>query len=113
PYLDRTFTSENNSLHPQWVVIEFDQPEPVNAVRLNWAEPFATSYQIQYGNFDDVSDIALNPPGTWQDFPSGVIRDGHGGEVSLLLSQQPIKARWLRILLTESSQTRGPANAAK
>jgi hypothetical protein len=113
PYLDRTFTAEDNSLHPQWVVIEFDQSEPINAIRLNWAEPFATRYQIQYGNFDDVSDIALNPRGIWQDFPRGVIRDGHGGDVSLLLSRRPIKARWLRILLTESSQNFEAPNAAK
>lgn len=105
PYLDRVFTVESNSLHPQWIVIEFDKPAALNAVRLAWAEPFATRYQIQYGNFDDVSDIALNPPGLWQDFPRGVIRDGHGGEVSLRLAAKPIKARWLRILMTESSQT--------
>jgi hypothetical protein len=73
-------------------------------MRLVWAEPFATRYQIQYGNFDDVSDIALSPPGTWQDFPRGLIRDGRGGEVSLRLSPTPIKARWLRILMTESVQ---------
>ena len=112
PYLDRAFTAESNALHPQWVVIEFDQPEPVNAIRLAWAEPFATRYQIQYGKFDDVSDIALNPPGMWQDFSHGVISDGHGGEVSLLLARSPIKTRWLRILMTESSQTPESANAS-
>src|SRR6266404_5725303 len=102
PFLDRAFTAESNSLHPQWIVIEFEKPEPVNTVRLVWAEPFARRYQIQYGNFDDVSDIALSPPGTWQDFPRGVVRNGLGGEVSLRLSPTPIKARWLRILMTES-----------
>src|SRR5438128_3445048 len=51
PYLDRAFTVESNAFHPQWVVIEFGQPEPVNAIRLAWAEPFATRYQIQYGKF--------------------------------------------------------------
>lgn len=105
PYLDRAFTAESNVLHSQWIVIEFEKPEPVNTLRLAWAEPFATRYQIQYGNFDDVSDIALNPPGTWQEFPRGVVRDGRGGEVTLRLSPAPIKARWLRILMTESSQT--------
>ena len=108
PYLDRAFTTESNSLHPQWIVIEFEKPELVNTLRLAWAEPFATRYQIQYGNFDDVSDIALNPPGTWQEFPLGLTRDGHGGEVSLRLSPAPIKARWLRILMTESSPTTLP-----
>ncbi|MDX6577517.1 MAG: hypothetical protein QOE96_3470, partial [Blastocatellia bacterium] len=91
---------------------EFEKAVPINAMRLAWAEPFATRYQIQYGNFDDVSDIALSPPGAWQNFPGGVVRDGRGGEVSLLLSQQPIKARWLRILLTESSQTPGSVNGS-
>jgi hypothetical protein len=105
PFLDRSFIGESNSLHPQWIVIEFAQPEPVNALRLIWAEPFATRYQIQYGNFDDVSDIALSPPATWQDFPHGVVRDGHGGEVSLRLAPQPIRARWLRILMTASSES--------
>ena len=102
PYLDQKFTAESSSLHPQWIVIEFEQPEPINSMRLAWAAPFAKRYQIQYGNFDDVSDIALNVPGTWQDFPGGLILDGHGGEVSLRLSPEPIKARWLRILMTES-----------
>ena len=105
PYLDRKFTGESNSLHPQWIVIEFERPESINAIRLLWGEPFGKRYQIQYGNFDDVSDIALNPEGNWRDFPQGTIHNGSGGEVSLRVSQVPIKARWLRILLTESSET--------
>jgi hypothetical protein len=105
PYLDREFTGESNSIHPQWMVIEFDRPEPINAVRLVWGEPFATRYQIQYGNFDDVSNIGLNPRGTWQDFTRGAVRDGRGGEVLMRVSQKPVKARWLRILMTDSSKT--------
>ncbi len=111
PYLDREFTGESSSLHPQWIVIEFERPEPIDAVRLLWGEPFATRYQIQYGNFDDVSDIALNPRGTWRNFARGAVRDGRGGEVLVRLSQEPIKARWLRILMTESSKvTSGEAS---
>jgi hypothetical protein len=110
PYLDPKFTGESSSLHPQWIVIEFAQPQPINAVRLLWGAPFATRYRIQYGNFEDVSDIALNPPGTWRDFPRGAMRDGRGGEVLLRLSPEPVKARWLRILMTESSE-QGPAGA--
>lgn len=110
PYLDLTFTAESNSLHQQWIVIEFARAIPINALRLAWAEPFATRYQIQYGNFDDVSDIALNPPGMWQDFPGGLIRDTRGGDVSLRLARKPIKARWLRILMTESSASSSPGS---
>src|ERR1043166_1724641 len=38
PYLDRAFTGETNARHPQWIVIEFEKPEPINAVRIHWAE---------------------------------------------------------------------------
>ena len=107
PYLDSVFTGESNALHPQWIVIEFNKPEPINAVRILWGEPFATNYKIQYGNFDDVSDIALNVPGTWNDFTgsAGVPPAKAEGSSLLQLSRTPIKARWLRILMTESSQT--------
>ncbi len=117
PYLDGHFTGESNTLHPQWIVIEFEKPTPIDAVRLLWSEPFAKRYRIQYADFDDVSNIALNPRGMWHDFPRGVFpgravtltatpaRDGNGGEVLLRLSQVPIKTKWLRILMTESSGT--------
>lgn len=111
PYLDRTFTGEDNSLHPQWIVIDFEKPVLINALRFVWGEPFATGYRVQYGNFDDVSDIALSPPGTWQDFPFGKVPAGLGhllsrdGKVPLRISNAPIKLRWLRILLTESAVT--------
>ncbi len=111
PYLDRHFTGEDNALHPQWIVIDFEKPVSINALRLVWGEPFATAYRVQYGNFDDVSDIALSPPGTWQDFPLGKIPAGVGrllskdGKVPLRISNVPVKLRWLRILLTESAVT--------
>src|SRR5947199_4407343 len=55
PYLDRELTGESNSIHPQWIVIEFAQPEEINALRILWGRPFAETYRIQYANFDDVS----------------------------------------------------------
>jgi len=111
PYLDRRFTGEDNALHPQWIVLDFEKPVSINALRFVWGEPFATGYRVQYGNFDDVSDIALSPPGTWQDFPLGKIPAGLGrllsrdGKVPLRISNAPIKLRWLRILMTESVVT--------
>lgn len=116
PYLDQHFTGEPNSLHPQWVVIEFTEPERINALRIIWGKPFAERFRIQYGNFDDVSDIALNVPGMWRDFPTNQFLGG-GDEVSqskgslLRLSKERIKVRWIRILMTESSGTTdGPTN---
>ena len=92
-------------------MLDFEKPVLINALRFVWGEPFATGYRVQYGNFDDVSDIALSPPGTWQDFPLGKIPAGLGrllsrdGKVPLRISNAPIKLRWLRILMTESVVT--------
>jgi hypothetical protein len=105
PYLDSHFTSENNQLHPQWIVIQFPTPQPINAVRVLWGEPFATRFRIQYGNFNDASVIALSPPGTWSDFPNGVFEDraGNSQDRIMRLSPKPIRTSLIRILMTESS----------
>jgi hypothetical protein len=110
PYLDEEFTHEPNSLHPQWVVIEFSKPERINALRVLWGKPFPVTFRIQYADIDDVSDIALNVPGMWRDCPHSVFVGG--GDYSpkskghlLGLSKEPITTRWLRILMTDSSRT--------
>lgn len=105
PYLDKHFTHESNALHQQWVVIEFATRQDINALRLLWGEPFATNYRVQYADFDDISDIALSPPGMWHDFPHGVVRRALGGDVLLHLASGPIKTRFIRILLQHSSNT--------
>ncbi len=114
PYLDQHYTGEDNKLHPQWIVIDFEKPVPINAVRIWWAEPFAEVVRVQYGNFDDVSDIALNAPGTWKDFATNTFTGGvssspkSAGQL-LQVATTPVKARWLRILMTQSSGTSAPA----
>ncbi|HEY6803242.1 MAG TPA: discoidin domain-containing protein [Pyrinomonadaceae bacterium] len=105
PYLDQHFTHESNALHKQWVVIEFSALQNINALRLLWGAPFATVYRIQYADFEDISDIALSPPGMWHDFPRGVVHSNKGGDVFLRVAARPIKTRFLRILLEQSSNT--------
>ena len=105
PYLDEHFTHESNALHQQWVVVEFSAKQQINALRLLWGTPFATDYRIQYADFEDISDIALNPIGMWHDFPRGVVRSAKDGDVFLRLSSAPIKTRFLRILMASSSNT--------
>ena len=116
PYLDRRFTGEDNTLHPQWIVIDFQRPVPINAIEILWGQPFAETFRIEYGNFDDVSDIALNTPGMWKDFPTSVFAGGVSrapkfkGD-TLRVSGNPIRVRWLRIVMTQSSGTSAePAN---
>jgi len=104
PYLSAEFTGESDSLHPQWVVIALDNKETVNGIRIQWAEPFARDFQVQYwvgaGDAMDEQD-----KGAWQDFPSGTVRDGKGGDATLALSSAPVSTKFVRVWMTRSSDT--------
>jgi hypothetical protein len=103
PYLDRHFTGEDNSLHPQWVVIDFDHPEPVDALRIQWGEPHATSYRVEYCADPHAGDTADRICPIWSPFPQGEVRDAPGGDETRRIADQPVTTRYVRILLFESS----------
>ncbi len=105
PYLDQHFTGEANSTLPQWVVIDLAREQQVNGVRLLWAEPFATLYDVQYGRFAGVEDIDQALPELWQTFPRGHVHAGSGGVVNIRLSTKPVVTRFIRVLMKESSGT--------
>ena len=48
PYLAKPFTGEDDSLHPQWVVLDLAAPQAVNAIRITWGAPYARQYVVQY-----------------------------------------------------------------
>jgi hypothetical protein len=104
PYLTEKFTAEPDSAHPQWVVIEFGMPQEVNAIRIDWANPYATKYVVEYwtGKEDALNKQAA---GTWMKFPQGEVNGGKGGGQVRRLADKPIAARFLRIWMTESSHT--------
>jgi hypothetical protein len=61
---------------------------------------------VQYWIGDDNAlDWDMGPNGVWKNFPSGVITNGAGGDVHLKLSDEPVKARFVRVLMTKSSDT--------
>jgi hypothetical protein len=106
PYLTSKFTGERDDLHPQWVVLDLKSEKPINAVRIVWASPYARTYQVEYWlGTDDALDFDAGPKGTWKLFPSGLLKNMHGGAVKLKLSEKPVSTRFLRILMTESSNT--------
>jgi hypothetical protein len=105
PYLTSKFTGESDALHPQWVVVDLKAQKPVNAVRIAWASPYATSYQVEYWTGGDALDFDLGPKGEWRVFPAGVLKNAQGGTVTLKLADAPVSTRFVRILMTESSNT--------
>jgi len=103
PYLTQAFTGESDSAHPQWVFLDLASPLPVTAIRIAWAEPFATQYEVQYWTGEDP--IKKPTLGVWQTFPGGLVNDGKGGNATLQLAKEPVSVQWVRILMTQSSNT--------
>jgi F5/8 type C domain len=104
PYLTSRFTGEPDSAHPQWVVIDFARAQDIDAIRINWANPYATRYTVQY--WVGVPD-ALNRQiaGEWVEFSQGAVTSGKGGSKVQRLADRPVATRFLRILMTDSSDT--------
>jgi hypothetical protein len=104
PYLTKTFTGEDDTLHPQWVVLDFATSQALDSLRIAWDEPYARKYVVQYWT-GELEPIHFPTKGRWEAFPSGTVDDGKGGTVTLRLAPSPINARYVRIWLTESSNT--------
>jgi len=105
PYLTSKFTGESDALHPQWVVVNLRSPKPVNAVSIAWASPYATTYQVEYWVGKDALDFDRGPDGEWKVFSSGKMTKAQGGTVALKLSEAPVSTQFVRVLMTESSNT--------
>jgi hypothetical protein len=104
PYLTQFFTGEDDSAHPQWVVIDLGKKQDVNAIRIAWAEPYAKAYTVEYwnGTGDAMDDPAS---GDWKAFPSGAVTNGSGGTVTLRLDSSQVNTKFIRIPMTKSSNT--------
>ncbi|HEY7351364.1 MAG TPA: discoidin domain-containing protein [Terriglobales bacterium] len=105
PYLTSKFTGESDTLHPQWVVVDLESEKQINAVRIVWASPYATKYQVEYWAGTEALNFDLGPKGEWEVFQRGALNNARGGTVTLKLSDAPVSARYLRVLMTESSNT--------
>jgi hypothetical protein len=111
PYLTQHFTGESDALHPQWVVLDLTQPQPLNTIRIAWGDPYATRYVVQYWTGEDA--IRAPTRGVWQSFPQGTVTAGKGGTETIRFATAPVAARFVRIWMTESSNTcdaDGPAD---
>jgi len=104
PYLTSKFTGQPDSANPQWVVIDFALPQMIDAIQIAWANPYATKYVVEYWN---GREDALTKPlsGTWVKFPQGEVSGGTGGNKVQRLADKPVDTRFVRIWMTESSNT--------
>jgi len=104
PYLTDKFTGESDALHPQWVVLDFGTPQDISAIRIAWAQPYAKSYAVEYW---DGKDDAINKQasGKWVKFESGEVQGSQGEEETRRLASKPVATRFLRVWMTESSNT--------
>jgi NedA-like, galactose-binding domain len=105
PYLTSHFTGESDALHPQWVIVDLSSEKSVNAVRIAWENPFAKKYLVEYWVGKDALDFDGGPEGVWKTFTGGHIKNAQGGTVTLKLSNAAVATRFLRIWMTESSNT--------
>ena len=106
PYLCKPFTGEPDSHHPQWVVLDFGKPVPINAVDILWGEPYAKRFQVEYAT-KGRTYYGGHPWNVWHRFSGGSVTKGRGGEEFLKFSRT-VRARYLRVWMTESSGTALP-----
>jgi hypothetical protein len=105
PYLAKPYTGEDDSLHPQWVMIDLGAKVDINAIRIAWANPYARRYYVQFWTGEQEPFYTGINKGSWQTFPMGTITDGKGGSPTLKLVSWKIPVRYLRIWMLESSNT--------
>ncbi|MGC2476336.1 MAG: hypothetical protein WA485_18510, partial [Candidatus Sulfotelmatobacter sp.] len=57
----------NDALHPQWVVIDMGTARAVNAIHIQWVNPYAVVYVVQYWVGDNnAMDWDMGPNGMWK-----------------------------------------------
>jgi len=105
PYLDSHFTGEPGDAHPQWVVIDLSATKPVNSIRIHWGAPFAQQYRVEYWTGEDPMHLHGDRKDAWRPFPNGAVNRGAGGDESVRLCEKPLPARFVRVVMSRSSQT--------
>jgi len=104
PYLTSKYTGDSDTANPQWVVMDFALPQEIDAIQIAWANPYATKFVVEY--WAGKEDPLTKPlAGTWVEFPQGEVAGSTGGNKVLRLAERPISTRFLRIWMTESSNT--------
>ena len=103
PYLSERFTGESDTLHPQWVVLDLSETQELNTIRIAWGDPYAKRYIVQYWTGEEPFHAPTR--GLWVTFPAGTVTAGKGGTETVRLSHGSLSVRYVRVWMTESSNT--------
>ncbi len=109
PYLTSKFTGEDDSLHPQWVILDLGAAEKIDTLRIDWGNPYARNYLVQYWS-GEKEPLANPAAGVW--ISLGIVSDGRGGLETLKFTGPPAALRYVRIWMTESSNTAGRGDSS-
>ena len=105
PYLTSKFTGESDALHPQWIIVDLQSEKQISAARIQWVSPYARAYQLEYWVGTNALDFDGGPKGEWKTFDSGRIANARGGTVTHALANAPVSSRYIRVSMSESSNT--------
>ena len=102
PYLTSKFTGEDDGLHPQWVILDLGAAEKIDTLRIDWGIPYARNYVVQYwsGEKEPLSNATA---GAW--IAIGIVTAGRGGFETLKFTPPPAPLRYIRIWMSQSSNT--------
>ncbi len=105
PYLDSVYTHESNDLHPQWVIVDLGKKYRINAIQIDWGNPYALNYKVDYAKGNDPQYFDPFEPGIWHSFSQNKIDNSKQRNNIKKISENPLYARFIRISFTESSYT--------
>jgi hypothetical protein len=104
PYLTHAYTGRPDSDNPQWAVVQFLAPQSIDAIRIAWANPYATRYRVEY--WTGSEDAILHPAtAVWRPFARGIVEHGDGAVSVIRLSDSPVMTSFVRVMMTASSGT--------
>src|SRR4029453_2345941 len=105
PYLDSHFTGDPAEAHPQWVVIDLGATRPINCIRIHWCAPYAQQYRVEYWSGEDPMHLHGDRKDEWRPFPNSDVNSGSGGDEFVRLFAKPFPVRFVRVIMSRSSQT--------
>jgi hypothetical protein len=105
PYLDEYFTGEADDLHPQWVIVDLGRKRMVNAIRINWGNPYAVAFKVDYAHGVDPGYFDPFQPDIWKPFSQDAFENINGENKIIRITRKELRVRFIRISMTESSYT--------